>query len=62
MSAYSTRAVPRQFAIEQIIAKVYTADKEKLEDMLLEAIGHDTLNNFWVMATQEEVDRFNNHE
>lgn len=62
MSAYSTRAVTRQFAIEQIIAKVYTADKDKLEDMLLEAIGHETLNNFWIFETQEEVDRYNNHE
>ena len=59
MSAYSTKAVTKEFAISQLIAKLYTVDNSELEDLLHAAIGEETLNNFWVFDTQEEVDRYN---
>lgn len=62
MSAYSTKAVTRDFAIQRLVDKIYTADNKELEDLLFKAIGEDTLNNFWVFDTKEEVDKFNNHE
>lgn len=59
MSIYSTKAVTKDFAMQQLIAKIYSADNDELADLLFEAIGNETLNNFWVFNTQEEVDKYN---
>ena len=48
MSIYSTKTVSREFAVTTLIGKIYSATNEELAELLFDAIGGETLNNFTV--------------